>query len=474
MQSQILPSRAALVNRIELQFEYGQNLICLIGASGLGKSYLAESFITDKYPEFNKAFVKLSAHTKDSELTVQLLQHSFRSPLIDQTLSLSDNFITLHSESSSGPCLWVLDGARHLSDEMIVELQKLAKQTVEKVYILITAQSPMMVPQALDLHLEPLSLSESKALMKMFFSQLPVDEDPIFQAFLSESHGNPAVLLDWRPAEQQLAQPGPSKYTKAQWHLTLLTVLLALLMIAFVYKKELSELVPEKNEQPAVDTVLPSEQVFIGKTVDDVVMLNAEKVASTGAQDVINDEEQLLVVVNDKPDSVKKVGSEPRRVAAVLAALTEPRDELSGEVIEDNSAEDTRAEAVHKSIDQPLLKDVQPKRKVMSSTDINSLEHSHLSLLAQADTNWAIQLLAVKDKVIADAFITKNTQRILHLEIYGTRRSEVIWWIVVQSGFTTLDSAKQAKAQLPTDILAGQPFFKKQTKIKQEITEFAR
>ncbi|RJE76015.1 hypothetical protein BGP78_15405 [Pseudoalteromonas sp. MSK9-3] len=471
MQSQILPSRAALVNRIELQFEYGQNLICLIGASGLGKSYLAESFITDKYPEFNKAFVKLSAHTKDSELTVQLLQHSFRSPLIDQTLSLSDNFISLHSESSSGPCLWVLDGARHLSDEMVAELQKLAKQTIEKVYILITAQSPMMVPQALDLHLEPLSLLESKALMKMFFSQLPVEEDPIFQAFLNESHGNPAVLLDWRSEEQQLAQPKPSKYAKAQWHLTLLTVLLALLMVAFVYKKEISELVPDKSGPPVVDTVLSSELVFTGKAANDVVAVpSVQEVASTGELDAINDEEQPLIVVNDIPEAVQSIGSGQRRVAAVLSALTEPLDEVSEE--EGNLAEGTLE--VNKSIEPLVLKDVETKRDIISSENIVSAEHSHLSLLAQADTNWAIQLLAVKDKVIADAFITKNTPRISHLEIYGTRRSEALWWIVVQSGFTTLESAKQAKAQLPSDILAGQPFFKKQTKIKQEITEFAR
>ena len=46
MQAQILPSRAALVDRIALQFEYGQNLIVLLGTSGLGKSYMLETFIT--------------------------------------------------------------------------------------------------------------------------------------------------------------------------------------------------------------------------------------------------------------------------------------------------------------------------------------------------------------------------------------------------------------------------------------------
>ena len=74
MQSQILPSRAALVDRIALQFEYGQNLIVLLGTSGLGKSYMLETFITDKYNDFNKAFVQVSAQMTDAQLMSELLE----------------------------------------------------------------------------------------------------------------------------------------------------------------------------------------------------------------------------------------------------------------------------------------------------------------------------------------------------------------------------------------------------------------
>ena len=87
MQSQILPSRAALVDRIALQFEYGQNLIVLLGTSGLGKSYLLETFITDKYNDFNKAFVQVGAQMTDVQLMTQLLEQSFNAPLIDNSSS---------------------------------------------------------------------------------------------------------------------------------------------------------------------------------------------------------------------------------------------------------------------------------------------------------------------------------------------------------------------------------------------------
>ena len=94
MQSQILPSRAALVDRIALQFEYGQNLICLLGPSGLGKSYLLETFITDKYAEFNKAFVQLSGKMTDQQLLTELLEQSFSNHLSIIPKRYQKTFIT--------------------------------------------------------------------------------------------------------------------------------------------------------------------------------------------------------------------------------------------------------------------------------------------------------------------------------------------------------------------------------------------
>lgn len=473
MQSQILPSRAALVDRIELQFEYGQHLICLVGSSGLGKSYLAESFITDKYPEFCKAFIKLSAHTSDVELTTQLLQHSFRAPLIDQTLSLSDNFLNLHRERPSGPCLWVLDGARHLSDEMIMELQKLVKLSLEKIYILVTAQSPNMLPQAIDLHLEPLSASESKALMKMFFKQLPLDEDPIFQTFLTAARGNPAVLLDWRAQDQQLAEPRKSYFTKLQWHFTLLTVLVAMLMVAFVYKKEMRNLLPSETlNNNSVDTVIESRDIL--STQDGSIGVEAEVLLSE-ADDIpqpLGKPSQSNEVI-DTGNQLPFEQPNEQHVDAVLSALIEPelnKPELS--VVSHDEEHLGSGLLVENEENSSLTGDLSLVQVTSNNEQVDL--HNHEQLLALADTAWSIQLLAVKDKQIAKTFMAHNQQYIKNLNLYGTMRGGDIWWIVVQSGFTTLDDAKDGKAKLPDEVLTGQPFFKRQAKIKQEIALYIR
>lgn len=65
MQVKILPSRQALVDCIELQYEYGQSIVTLLGGPGLGKSYILESFVTDKYTDLNKIYLQLNHKTSD-------------------------------------------------------------------------------------------------------------------------------------------------------------------------------------------------------------------------------------------------------------------------------------------------------------------------------------------------------------------------------------------------------------------------
>lgn len=101
MQSQILPSRAALAKRIALQFSYGQNLIHLVAAPGFGKSYLLEHFVTDHYEPFSKAYIEVGAKTRDEDVVTHLLEHSFSYPLVDVNETLSDNFYRLVKEQGS-------------------------------------------------------------------------------------------------------------------------------------------------------------------------------------------------------------------------------------------------------------------------------------------------------------------------------------------------------------------------------------
>ncbi|WP_125563079.1 SPOR domain-containing protein [Pseudoalteromonas rubra] len=485
MQSQILPSRAALVDRIAMQFEYGQNLICLVGNSGLGKSYLAESFITDKYPDFSKAFVKLGAHTKDTELVQQLLENSFRAPLVDHKLSLSENFFVLYNEQPCGPCLWVIDGARHLSDELIQELQLLAKKAPDTLYILVTGQAPKLLPEALDIHLEPLSLIESRRLMAMFFPELPPSEDPIFSTFLSEAGGNPSILLEWQQNQHQLTLKSKQTMSSRQWKgfLGAFVVITALFLVALIYQKDLADLLRLQQDVGAISvealpepTVLTAQEALSDETAQPVSETLAEQSERSDTQAPLQHDVQSILgaltldhtAVDARQIEASEEGSEhttesdrdahstPNASAAVAQVLTQP-DILSGD------AEHTD---INEQIETPqpdIIAEPQVQPDPVSSLSDNAW------FMAQDSNAWTIQLLAVTDESVARRYIEQH--KLSQIRTAQVMRAGKAWWFVTLAPFATLDDAKQARTELPEAVLAGQPFFKRIVQIKQQIQQ---
>ncbi|WP_105166716.1 AAA family ATPase [Pseudoalteromonas sp. T1lg23B] len=481
MQSQILPSRSALVDRIALQFEYGQNLICLVGPSGLGKSYIAESFITDKYPEFNKAFIQLSASTKDVDLMTELLQHSFRGPLVDHNLTLSQNFFNLYRQNPCGPCLWVLDGARHLSEEMAAELALLAKKSPTTLYILVTAQAPNMLPNALDIHLEPLSSMESVKLMSMFFKQLPMREDPIFQTFLKACQGNPALLLQWKNEQQVELRPQKNKSIKTSWHLALFSVLLALLMVAFIYQKELVALLPETQQNNDVDTVLPTAAA---------ISTEAQQKSSVGAEissalQTQNKEHTSAHIapepMTEQPNTALKEKMQSQQdIQAIVSALDVELPQVATDSLKvDDSARlnelVTSPQPEEHSIKADTKVDIaadEEAPKVSVQPKAVQLRDDSEWFLTRNDNEWVVQLLAVKDAQVAIEFIALH--KLTDVKVYQMMRANSPWWVAVLGPYASLEEAKVIKSALPEEVLSGQPFFKKVDKIKQEINQSTR
>ena len=461
MQSQILPSRAALVDRIALQFEYGQNLICLLGPSGLGKSYLLETFITDKYLDFNKAFVQLSGKMTDQQFMTELLEQSFSNPLIDHALSLSENFYQLYKQQPCGDCLWVIDGGRHLSEELIQQLEVLAKQSPSTLYILIASQSAGQFSQAVEIHLESLNLSESKQLMCWFFDNLPVEEDPVFRTFLQEAHGNPALLLAWQPEQQTADIRAPEKSYKLLY-LILLLITTMVLIIGFLYKADMTEWWKAHYQQDttnSVATALPAEAVInarveskelvLEQTQDD---LQAEQQVATNDED--NTTQAAKVPVDNSAIENRENESHNNNVAAIVDSL------LPAERITQETEQPTTDEVIAAVINDAEQTEsaIEPELPLVGNG----------WYLSQPDDNFVIQLLAVTKKEISDKFITENGLQ-GQVNTYQSLRSGKPWWIVTYGSYTTLNDAKKGVTTLSDNVRKNQPFYKKISKIKQEI-----
>ncbi|PKH92302.1 cell division protein DamX [Pseudoalteromonas sp. 78C3] len=442
MQSQILPSRAALVDRIALQFEYGQNLIVLLGTSGLGKSYMLETFITDKYNDFNKAFVQVSAQMTDAQLMSELLEQSFNSPLIDHNLSLPENYYQLLQQQPCGPCLWELDGGRQLSDEMLIELELLSKNSPNTLYIIIASQSKLALNNAVEIYLEPLTLRESKMLLQWYFTDLPYDEDPVFSTFLAEAHGNPSLLLAWQPSEH-IADIIVKDKVSWRLHLLILMLLIMFLIIGLLYKSDMTQWWQQyyqQEETQVINTAISIEQVSEPaiKKNDSIINLNDPKVVEP-------DIKAERVHINDVP--------------AIMQSLTEPTNTVN---VLDNDVDDSTN---NKS---SVSSDVKSEALKVNTAEQTQSSQNNIWYMQQIDTNSVIQLLAVTQQEVSDNFIAQfNLQQQTHT--YQTKRNNKIWWVVTFGSFESINEAKSAMDTLSAEVRKNKPFYKKISKIKQEI-----
>ena len=464
MQSQILPSRAALVDRIALQFEYGQNLICLLGPSGLGKSYLLETFITDKYHNFNKAFVQLSGKMTDQQFMTELLEQSFSNPLIDHALSLSENFYQLYKQQPCGDCLWVIDGGRHLSEELIQQLEILAKQSPSTLYILIASQSVGQFSQAVEIHLEALNISESKQLMRWFFDSLPVEEDPVFRTFLQEAHGNPALLLAWQPEQQTADIRAPEKSYKLLY-LILLLITTMLLIIGFLYKADMTEWWKAHYQQDTTSTVataLPAEAVINGpveskETASEHAQGESQAEQQVTNHDAVDTTQAANVPVDNSVIENREKESHNNNVAAIVDSLL-PAEQEAQET--DQPTPDEVATAI--------LSNAEPIADEITESEPQQSLVGNAWYLTQPDDNFVIQLLAVTKQEISDKFINENGLQ-GQVKTYQSLRNGKPWWIVTYGSYSTLNDAKKGVTTLSDNVRKNQPFYKKISKIKQEI-----
>ncbi|WP_105187986.1 AAA family ATPase [Pseudoalteromonas sp. T1lg48] len=425
MQSPILPSRAALAKRIALQFSYGQNLIHLVGGSGLGKSYLLEHFVTDHYESFHKAYIQVTAQSRDEQLQTQLLEHSFASPLIDLDLPLRENFFRLLKEQGERPLLWVFDNAKQLSEEFIAELHYLAKTAPGTLYILCASSQGGLLSGAIDIHLEPLSEQESERLLGYFYAQLPRREDPIFAEFLRQCGGNPALLLQWQ-SEQQM--PAQTAKTSLWWRLgpALLVLLILVISLGYRYWPDATQDSLQPVELLADSQVSP--QVVAAAPLQSSASMNTAK------------PEHVAVQLDDT--SSDKDGASYNDAAAVLLALESSEPRIPS--LDDKAAEmDTEPKAA--MAEQPF---------------------DHQWYLNQDEKLWVWQLTIMSQPQQIAAYIHRYG---LAGEVHHYYRADKGWHVVTWAQAVAKDELTPQLAVIRAKIEAAQPYAKQIAQIKAEI-----
>ena len=231
---------------------------------------------------------------------------------------------------------------------------------------------------------------------------------------------------------------------KVSWrvHLIALLVIIMLLIIGFLYQSDMTRWWQDfyqPQAEPPVATAIP---------VDSLKQPATEPAPPTDSS-AVADADTQLAEQHTQPEQVQPLidnSAQENNIAAILDSLApaaEPVDvttSLADDVIEPDVS--NVAEAI--------------------------LPVDNRWYLQQSDEQLVIQLLAVTQQKIAEQYAVEQGLQPL-AKVYQTRRNGKLWWLVTYGSYDNLKSAKEALSKLPEAVRKNQPFYKKISKIKQEI-----
>lgn len=492
MQVQILPSRQKLVDRIELQYEYGQSIVSLLGGPGLGKSYILESFVTDKYAEFNKIYLQLTVKTTDQQVISQLLEQTFSQPLIDLTHSLSENYLNLNQQQASKNTVIVIDNAQFLSEELTQEIEYLTQISESTFYVLTASTAKIHFKNSANIFFEALSFDESIELMSMYFSQLPNKHEPVFKAFVESAQGNPSLLLSWDSSNL------PTEVNKSKHGFMLLCLAFVVLMtlaLSYLFEhlsqsnqiehlRQLSEQNNEKNisvvkqdKRDIKEVTVSIENKKLDNLPTEVLEHNtqADKLASD------NESSEVIKLINEKKELLETSKNDRQEVVVSTILKPEQFDDSITNLNNSSATPNKIAESLNKtkvasSTEQGAAQKVKAQPQPLESAITRDAVLTPVAIEQDYDNTWFIQqndslvmlqLIGISQEHLINNF--KSAHNLNNLKIYKSTRYGGDWWVVTVGPFKDINQSQSYKNALPAQLKQLQPFSKTIKAIKTEI-----
>lgn len=462
MQAKILPSRQQLVERIELQFEYGANFVCLVGESGCGKSYLLETFVSDKLNQHNKAFISGSLGQSDAALGLALIEQLFSINEYQASLTLLENIQQLDIQNLATN-LVVIDDAHKLSDDMLTELKELADICSGNFLFLLGSDRPLALEDILYLDIEPLSQHESLRLMGMYFSKLPYPEDPIFNAFIVNANGNPKLLLSWQQELQieQAVKPKNNAYQRI--------ILISVIGLAVFCAVATGLYLWQQTNIPKQSIILTEEEAIPTVINSEVITGNTITTESRNASNTSPEINEKQTTIENPPTAVVEVFHEPSAPVQVNEkkseeSVTLPSSESASEHHEVNSNSQNRAQESEseKGDTSNALSQTSP---VITPPQLSLKDN--LWVTQQDEAGFFLQLMAANSVNTITVFIEKHN--LVDTYIYQTTKYNGAWFVLVKGPFASLVELNNEKQKLPEAVKQEKPFAKKVSQAQQEI-----
>ncbi|NQZ11218.1 MAG: AAA family ATPase [Algicola sp.] len=501
MEAGILPSRQELLSRIELVCELDSRLIAVTGEVGIGKSALLEFFIEHHCVDRTKCFVQAIKDQSTHQLREQLLVQLLPGCAYDPHLSLAQNIAEAQLPDPLNVII-VIDSAEFAAAEIFQDLLGLLKDHNGHQFCAIFAQprDPERINKLndgrglIEIHLEPLSKSESRMLLEFYYRSMIDSDRAQVQKFIERCHGLPAKLLKWEDGTETLDSPGKlSKKTLVTS--AVIAFLVTVMVVASWY------FIPLKNSEVPLQTQVeiplneslqqPSEEaedeslqaVKNGETTQTDLPTDKQPseqlpdVTAEQTQEKTDDKNELgTLLVQNWSDSVNKaktakkiVDKTPVNAAVVVSNELKPlfkrkaepqTEQLAADDAPQLDVEVTQTPSQHKPVDSAVAFEQQAQ-----ATD-DKMDNQWF--LSQPVSDTVIQLAGVSNTRVLETFLLEHQLKSI-THIYQSVRNGHPWYVVTTKAYTTPDEARQAITGLSASLRSTQPWVKSIRAIQSEI-----
>jgi DamX protein len=222
-------------------------------------------------------------------------------------------------------------------------------------------------------------------------------------------------------------------------------LIIMLLIIGFLYKSDMTNWWQAIYQQEVIEDVPTA--IAVDDFIQQSVPFSTLEVIAAKSDSQVSEEEQP-----PKESPSENEQENQNNVAAIFGSLVVAPDE--SDIVADEL--------------EPLVAPETAIADTVKPDIVLSLPADNVWFTSQADDAVVIQLLAVTKQAIAEQFVVEQ-QLSDSAKIYQTRRNNKLWWVVTYGNYETLNAARDVTPTLPKAVLNNQPFYKKISKIKQEI-----
>ncbi len=501
-----LESQTELLERLQLLTNFGSNLIAVSGASGAGKSWLAQHYLEVWAEHKNQALLLCHPSQDDNQHRSTLIHQLLSNPLFNPSETLSESLTRLLDEQSCDLVI-VVDDAQLLSEGLLSELWSLVQQAHTNpawtINVVLFSQSGCLdsvlgrlaygqEQKPIELEIDPLSDDDADR----FFEQLvmrfvePDREKHVRNAYRNVGRLPGAIMaLGEQKVEKRIViRSIVGSPTKIALLVVLLVVLLAggyWWLLGQPSPQDKADQLTSGGQQTVIPTLAGSEgrgnkptESVLGElserdsgVEDDSSALPPDVVSQSASVGDRSDSQQRVVITSEVVDALLE--GKPQKAdtqaidqlvaqAGTTAASADASSALASQPV------DTETPAAIAESEQAALEQDSTPETQSSEPAVIRFSFAQQELKAFSPRSYTLQLAAMQSLQDVQQFLDRY-QLQGKVRIYPTIRNDVEWYIVTYDNYPTIQLARDAVATLPKALQRLDPWAKSLSQVHREI-----